>query len=324
MIPPRWPALAAAALLTLGRAPIAAAPQAPSSVDSVALLGDLAALSADSMEGRAPGTEGSRRARDFLVRRLSEAGAEPLRTSYRHPFEWEGGSGENLVGIVPGALEDSFIVLTAHYDHVGVRDGEIYNGADDNASGVAAVLEATRRAREVRMRHTLVVALLDAEEAGLRGARAFVADPPVPLAGVVLNVNLDMVARTDGVLWAAGASHTPALRPVLESVAADAPTTLRLGHDRPGAPEGDDWSNASDHGPFLEAGVPFVYFGVEDHADYHRPTDDFERVDPGEYVDAVRTILAALRALDAALPVGAPREGGAASVEPSKSRIPAR
>ncbi len=79
--------------------------------------------------------------------------------------------------------------------------------------------------------------------------------------------------------------------------------TLRLGHDRPGAPEGDDWTGASDHRAFHEAGVPFVYFGVEDHADYHRPTDDFERVDPGEYVRSVRTILGAVRALDAALPI---------------------
>jgi hypothetical protein len=70
--------------------------------------------------------------------------------------------------------------------------------------------------------------------------------------------------------------------------------------------------------------VPFVYFGVEDHVDYHRPTDDFERVDPGQYVDAVRTILAALRALDRALPVSAPRQGGAAALGASPSRIPGR
>jgi hypothetical protein len=79
--------------------------------------------------------------------------------------------------------------------------------------------------------------------------------------------------------------------------------TLRLGHDRPDAPEGDDWTNSSDHAPFHQAGIPFVYFGVEDHDDYHRPTDDFERVDPGEFTAAVRTILMAIRALDAALPL---------------------
>ena len=285
--------------------------QSTPATDSAALVRDLAALSADSMEGRAPGTEGGDRARRYLVRALESAGIPPLGVAYEHPFAWDAGSGVNLVGAVRGQAEpDAFIVLTAHFDHEGVRDGAIFNGADDNASGTAAALEIARRVLEQPLRHTLVVALLDAEESGLRGARAFVEHQPVPLADVRLNVNLDMVSRTSGVLWAAGAHHTPWLRPVLEAVGAEAPVTLRLGHDRPDAPEGDDWTSASDHGPFHAAGVPFVYFGVEDHADYHRPTDDFERVDAGEFVASVRTILTALRALDASLGERSPAEGG--------------
>jgi Zn-dependent M28 family amino/carboxypeptidase len=205
--------------------------------------------------------------------------------------------------MVPGRTDaDEVIVLTAHYDHVGIRDGRIYNGADDNASGVAAVLEITRRIAADPLAHTLVVALLDAEELGSQGAQAFVAAPPVALERIAVNVNLDMVSRTDGLLWAAGAFHTPALRPILERVATRSAVELRLGHDRPGAPEGDDWTRQSDHAAFHERGIPFVYFGVEDHADYHEPTDDVERIDPGEFVGAVRTILAGLRELDAALP----------------------
>jgi hypothetical protein len=270
--------------------------------DSARLLNDLSVLAADSMEGRAPGSLGSARARAFLARSLSEAGAGTLGESFRHPFEWEGGRGENLVAIIPGTAPEAVIVLTAHFDHQGVREGRIFNGADDNASGAAAALEIVRQVVHAPLRHTLVVALLDAEESGLRGARAFLADPPVPLEQITLNVNLDMVARTGGVLWAAGSHHTPELRPVLEGITEAVPLDLRLGHDRPGAPEGDDWTGASDHAPFHGAGIPFVYFGVEDHVDYHRPTDDFERIDAGEYVDAVRTILIALHALDAALP----------------------
>jgi Zn-dependent M28 family amino/carboxypeptidase len=208
----------------------------------------------------------------------------------------------NLIGSVAGReAPDAFIVLTAHFDHEGVRDGAIFNGADDNASGTAAALEIARRVLERPLRHTLVVALLDAEESGLRGARAFVEQPPVPLTGVRLNVNLDMVSRTAGVLWAAGAFHTPTLRPALEAVAADAPLTLRLGHDRPGAPEGDDWTGASDHGPFHAAGIPFVYFGVEDHPDYHRPTDDVSGIQTDFHAHAIETILRVIEAADAAL-----------------------
>jgi len=265
---------------------------------------DLGVLAHDSMEGRAAGGPGGARARAFLERELAASGVAPAAPRFAHPFEWTQGHGVNLIGIVPGRTgAEPVIVLTAHYDHVGVRDGQVYNGADDNASGAVALLEIARRIAAEPLEHTLVVALLDAEEVGSRGAAAFVAAPPVPIERVALNVNLDMVARTGGVLWAAGAHHTPALRPILESVAARAPLTLRLGHDRPGAPEGDDWTNQSDHGEFHALGIPYVYFGVEDHPDYHRPTDDVERVDPGEYVAAVRTILLGLRALDTALPL---------------------
>jgi Zn-dependent M28 family amino/carboxypeptidase len=260
------------------------------------------------MEGRGAGTPGGLKARAYLTRALGESGAQPLGTGFEQPFSWSSGSGANLVGVVPGRGDSALgsgqvIVLSAHYDHVGIRDGEIFNGADDNASGTAAALEITRRIAREPLEHALVVALFDAEEIGSRGARAFVAAPPIPLERVALDVNLDMVSRTSGLLWAGGAAHTPSLRPVLERVAARAPVSLRLGHDRPGAPEGDDWTTQSDHLAFHERGIPFVYFGVEDHPDYHRPTDDVERIDPAEYVAAVRTILIALRELDAALPL---------------------
>jgi hypothetical protein len=87
-------------------------------------------------------------------------------------------------------------------------------------------------------------------------------------------------------------------------VAAAAPVKLRLGHDAPGLPPGDDWTHSSDHGPFHASGIPFVYFGVEDHPDYHKPTDDVERIEPGFYVRAVSTVLSAVNALDAALARG--------------------
>ena len=287
--------------------PAAEAQGRAEAIDSVALVRSLSVLAADSMEGRAPGTAGSERAKSYLEASLQAAEARPLGPSFRLPFAWSGGEGENVVAALDGTeAELPYIVLTAHFDHEGIRGEQIFNGADDNASGTAAALEIARRVAERPLRHPLVVALLDAEESGLQGARAFVSSPPVPLDRVALNVNLDMVSRTSGLLWAAGAYHTPALRPALEGVAATAPVELRLGHDRPDAPEGADWSGASDHGPFHQAGIPFVYFGVDDHPDYHRPTDDFERVDSGEFVAAVRTILMALEALDAALPLPEP------------------
>jgi Zn-dependent M28 family amino/carboxypeptidase len=276
---------------------------------------DLRFLSADALEGRATGSEGAAAAAAYIAAAFEGSGLEPLDGRFRHEFSWtprgepQERIGVNVLGALPGTDRGGrYIVLSAHYDHVGIRNGAIYNGADDNASGTVALLAIARALRGHPLRHTVLVSAFDGEELGLQGATAFVNDPPVSLDAIEVNLNMDMVARTDGILWAGGAYHTPALRPVLEEAAARSPVTLRLGHDRPGAPEGQDWSWSSDHGAFLREGIPFVYLGVEDHADYHRPTDDFENVDPGEYMAALRTALMTLLALDEALPLG--QEGG--------------
>lgn len=278
--------------------------------DSAEILAALRFLASDSLEGRGTGTRGAALARAFLVDLLEEAGVRPFDGTFEHPFTWtrrsgpEPRTGVNVLGVIPGSERSGrYIVVSAHYDHVGIRDGVIYNGADDDASGSIGLVALARALQGVPLRHSLILAAFDAEEAGLRGARAFVENPPVPLDSVALNLNLDMVARTAGELWAAGAHHTPALRPHLERVAAEAPLRLRLGHDAPDVPGEDDWTGSSDHAAFHGAGIPFVYLGVVDHADYHRPTDDFENVDPGEYMNALRTALMVLVALDAALPL---------------------
>ena len=108
-----------------------------------------------------------------------------------------------------------------------------------------------------------------------------------------------MVGHSEpGVLWVAGAAHSPRLRPLLDSLAAEVPVVLKIGHDRKGVPGEEDWTGSSDHGPFHAAGIPFLYFGVEDHEDYHRATDDPETLTPVFFGKAVGTILAVLRGLD--------------------------
>jgi hypothetical protein len=111
-----------------------------------------------------------------------------------------------------------------------------------------------------------------------------------------------MVGHSEpGVLWAAGTNDTPAFRPLLDSLVMTAPVTLKLGHDRTGVPGEQDWRGSSDHGAFRSAGIPFLYFGVEDHQDYHKPSDDPETLTPKFFGEAVATIEAALRRLDTVL-----------------------
>ena len=267
-------------------------------VDRSRLIRDLSILAHDSMEGRRTGTPGAERARRFLLTEFEDHAFS--RVSGERTQEFRIGSlpdgetrGVNVIGMVEGReFPDQYLVISAHYDHLGVLSGDIYNGADDNASGTAALLSIGGFFVEHRPRHSLLFVAFDAEEQGLLGAQAFISDPPVPIASLLLNVNLDMVSRSESrELYAAGTYHYPALTPLVEEVAARAEVSLLRGHDSPGLPSGDDWTTASDHGPFHEARIPFVYFGVEDHAGYHTPSDTFENVTLDFYVKAVDTIL---------------------------------
>ena len=296
-------------------------PDAFVSRDSVQILEDLRVLSHDSMEGRGTGTHGSLLAQRYILSSFQESGLSEPPSGYVQPFEFRGRRdttqvtrGANVVGWVPGQEPESgAIVLTAHYDHLGIRQprpgtpaaaeaDSIYNGADDNASGTVAVMEMARFFVLHPPRHTMVFAALDAEEVGSRGAQAFV-DAGWP-EKMVLNVNLDMVSRSDSLLFAAGPFHYPQLRPILETVEGRPPVVLRFGHDQPGVEGVQNWTGSSDHRAFHAEGIPFVYFGVEDHADYHRPSDEFEAVDPAFFLNATRTILAAVLALDEGLEPG--------------------
>ncbi len=112
-----------------------------------------------------------------------------------------------------------------------------------------------------------------------------------------------MVSRNDKrEIFIAGTYHYPDLKAPLDEIARRAPVTVLFGHDKPVAVAGgvEDWTNQSDHGPFHAAKIPFVYFGVEDHADYHKPTDTADKINRGFFVDVAETILDALLSLDRA------------------------
>jgi acetylornithine deacetylase/succinyl-diaminopimelate desuccinylase-like protein len=274
-------------------------------LDSARLIADLSALAADSMEGRRIATPGGARARAYLLRAFTRIGLAPVRDSFPAPFVAKTRAAEligvNLVGMIRGTKHaDRYLVVSAHYDHLGVRNGVIYNGADDNASGTAAVLAMAQWFKSHPPENSIIFALFDGEETGLLGAKAFLEKPPVPIERIVANVNLDMVSRNvKGELYASGASPFPVMKPLLDSIAAIAPVKLLLGHDT-GVGE-SNWIQQSDQGPFDTKKIPFVYFGVEDHPDYHKPGDKVEHIEPGFYYRCVQTIAEFVRRLDLAL-----------------------
>lgn len=277
-------------------------------VDREQVLQDVEYLSSDELEGRKTGTEGSRMAQEYIEDRFKSLGLSMINNSYRHLFDFTNPRSEeeftdavNLIGYVEGAqYPERYIVLTAHYDHLGVRDGEIYNGADDNASGTGGLMAAARYFTDQQPENSILFIAFDAEEQGLSGARHFVENPAVPLDHIILNINMDMIsANFDNELYAVGTYHYPFLKPMIEQSTADAPVNVLFGYDSDEWEQ--DWTMASDHGPFHQKGIPFVYFGVEDHPNYHAPTDTFENINQDFYVDAVETIIGVIKDMDANL-----------------------
>ena len=190
----------------------------------------------------------------------------------------------NVVGVLPGSdpsKASEAIVIGAHYDHVGLggrlsmtpeRAGEIHNGADDNASGTASVIEIARAAVADRFRfpRTLIFVTFAGEERGLLGSTHYVASPPVSLGETVAMLNLDMVGRSRGSVDVSGLESTTIKNDLM--AAAQATGGIDIKQEGPGAGRSDDSS-------FLAARVPAVNFFTGFHPDYHRPTDDWQKID---------------------------------------------
>jgi len=247
-------------------------------LDPEALRRTVAFLADDAQEGRDDGSEGSRRSREFIVRELSTFAfpAAPDGTFFQ---AIPGGTGTNVLARIPGSdpSTDEVVVVGAHYDHLGAG-AIVFNGATDNAAGVAAVLEVGRAiARLPRApRRSVILALWDAEEDGLVGSNAWVAAPVVPLANVAAYVNFDILGaapvrgfRRNTVL--VGLDTSPDLADLVERVTggdplAVAPLSNIFGQER------------SDHAVFANRGVPVLFFSDATGGCYHSPDDDAEIV----------------------------------------------
>lgn len=265
-------------------------------------------LASDNMQGRATGTAGGEKAREYLKREIKtldvfdETRAQvfafsPPSRDDQSTIELEG---TNLIGVIDVEDDDTtpILIITAHYDHLGIADGGvIYNGADDNASGSAALFAIAQSFKEKPPEHDVAIVWLDAEERGLSGARAFVAGDPLVKDRPVFNLNLDMVSQNEREIYFSGTYHYPILKPLMEKAAKGTGLTLSFGHDRP--EDGpNDWTYQSDHGAFQAVGIPFGYFGVEDHPNYHKPTDTYDTIPQKFYKSSVQTLVNAAHILD--------------------------
>jgi hypothetical protein len=227
-------------------------------------------------------------ARNYILAWFGEHRLEPLfEQSYLQPIPDRTAEGEeprimgqNIGGFVEGTdpvLKQEWIIVNAHYDHLGIRQGRIYPGADDNASGVSMLLEVARRIARSPLKRSVAFVAFDLEESMLWGSRWFVAHPPMPSDRIKLCLTADMIGRSLGGLdlptvFVLGAEHSTELRQALAD--AEIPDGLEL------AQLGTDLiGTRSDYGPFRDERIPFLFFSTGEHPDYHQPTDTPDRID---------------------------------------------
>lgn len=291
-----------AALPALGGCGSAPGTPAPADVDSLRIRSDVEQLAADRWEGRGTGTAGNDSAAVWAANRFRELGLDSAGLpGYRQPFQVRparvaGGSAheapvgaprrtQNVVAVLPGSdakLRHEYVIIGAHFDHLG-RGTEgaldpdagdaIRNGADDNASGTAAVLELARQLSRRPPARTVVFALFSGEELGLLGSSHFVSQPIMPLDRAAAMVNFDMVGRLrDDKLIVYGVETADEMRGIVQ--AANTGDTLAI------HAVGDGYG-PSDHASFYGKGIPVLHLFTDLHDDYHRASDDADLISAG-------------------------------------------
>jgi hypothetical protein len=274
-----WPVLLVGLLAT---SRTQAADQEP---EEPRLRAHVATLASREYEGRRG--PGAIKTAEYLTDQFRRLRLEPLfEGQYTQTIPGKTGEppiGRNVGALLRGGdpkLKDEWVVVSAHFDHLGTRGDRFFPGADDNASGVAMMLEVARTFVEAgeAPRRSLMFIGFDLEEVGLFGSRYFVEHPPVPLKRIALFVTADMLGRALGgvcerYVFVMGTEHSPALRPWIEAASARSPVTVGL--------LGSDLLllNRSDYGPFRARKVPYLFFSTGENPLYHTTRDNAETLD---------------------------------------------
>ncbi len=266
-------------------------------------------LASDSLEGRYTGEIGYKKAIDYVKKEYQKLNIpspiSPENYFQKVPKEFinlQTNDSENVLAYIKGS--DSLgkhLIITAHLDHIGTANGKIYNGADDNASGTAALLEIAQAIKElenkgIQPKYGILFLHVTAEELGLFGSKYYTKNPIFPLKNVLFNVNLDMIGRKDernigsSYLYSIGSDRISKYlhRVVLDADKKDENLKLDFYYDVEDEPL--QLYYRSDHYNFAKNNIPSVFFFSGLHEDYHQPTDDVEKLEFDAYEKRVRFI----------------------------------
>jgi hypothetical protein len=275
----------------------------------------VAYLASDKLKGRATGTKQERKAGDYIAKQFKKAGLQHKGTNgtWFHEFTFKKSSdphgmnhdgpqvaSRNVVGYLDNGAPYT-IIVGAHYDHLGLGydhnsldanpEGKIHNGADDNASGTAGVIELARYYvnNGVKEQHNFLFICFSGEELGLLGSKKYTENPTIDLANASFMLNMDMIGRLNEEkrLVIGGVGTSPAFVPLLKGLKTD----IGIKQDSAGV-------GPSDHTSFYLKNIPVLFAFTGQHSDYHKPTDDTEKVNFSGEVKVITLMSEIISALD--------------------------
>lgn len=288
------------ALLTAvgSQAQIEAAKEFGNSIEEQDLKELLYVYASDYFQGRETGTLGQKRAVTFLREFYQNQGIAAANGTedYFQPMELSIKGNlvqtENVVAIIEGStLPEEYIVISSHLDHEGVKNGEIYNGADDDGSGSVALLEVAKAFQEAvnagkGPKRSIIFLHVSGEEKGLLGSRYYTDNPLYPLANTIANLNIDMVGRTDpkresendNYIYLIGSDRLSTELHEVSEAANKATVNLELDYTYNAEDDPNRFYFRSDHYNFAKNNIPVIFYFNGTHADYHKPTDTVEKI----------------------------------------------
>lgn len=260
-------------------------------------------VASDEMEGRNTGEPGQKKAGEYLIQQYKAMGIsypkgaksfyQPIPSAYfKTQFSPKLGDSENIWAFIEGTdKKDEIVVISAHYDHVGMKNGEVYNGADDDGSGTVALLEIAAAFQKAKKagngpRRSILFLHVTGEEHGLHGSRFYAENPLFPIANTITNINIDMIGRrgyekenNDNYVYVIGSDR---LSSDLHRISEEANTKyigMELDYKYNDLNDPNRFYYRSDHYNFAKKGIPAIFYFNGVHDDYHKPTDTPNKID---------------------------------------------
>lgn len=263
---------------------------------------NLYVIASDEMEGRDTGSAGQKKAGEYMISYYKSLGIsfpKSLGSYYQKvPADYmkkRGGGdlpdSENILAFIKGSEKpEEIVVVSAHYDHVGTRNGVVYNGADDDGSGTVAVMEIAKAFQSAKKagkgpKRSVLFLHVTGEEHGLFGSEYYSDYPVFPLANTVVDLNIDMIGRDDAenrgkhYVYVIGSEMLSSELKVINEAANKKTNNLELNYKYDDPRDPDRLYYRSDHYNFAKNNIPVAFFFDGIHEDYHKPTDDVEKID---------------------------------------------